>query len=81
MAIWSQIKEYVFRVLSAIGIYFMGRRAGAKDERNKQYRSDVEKARKIQDAADAARRTDGGGLSASERLRKYNRLRDWSDDL
>ena len=81
MAIWSQIKDIILKMLGSLSIYFIGRHTGAKDERHRHYRSDVEKARKIEDAADRVRRADGGNLSPVERLRKYKRLRDISDDV
>ena len=82
---WHKIKAYVVgavgAVLGSLSVYFIGRRRGAKDEQNKQFRASVKESRKIQDKADRVRRADGNGLPAVERLRRYKRLRDVSDDL
>ena len=83
--VWNKIKGYVLgavgAVLGSLSVYFIGRRRGAKDEQNKQFRESVKQSRKIQDKADKVRRADGGGLAPVERLRRYKALRNWSDDL
>jgi hypothetical protein len=80
MAIWLKLKGYIIAVmgvLSAIfGVYLYGRNSGKRDTRIEQERATVKQARKIEDAADRARRADGDNLPAIERLRRAKRLRD-----
>jgi len=68
-------------VAAALGIYAYGRHRGSEDTEIEMERADNANARKVEDAADRVRRNDGGGASPVERLRKYKRLRDVSDDL
>ena len=85
MAIWLRFKAYILAfgaALTAIfGVYLYGRISGASDAKLKIERADNAQARKIEDAADRVRRNDGSGASPTERLHKYNRLRDVADDL
>jgi hypothetical protein len=85
MAIWLRFKAAILALgagLAALfGVYLYGRSTGKQDTKDKIERADHAKSRQIQDAADRARRAEGGGLSAADRLRKYRKLRDWSDDL
>ena len=85
MAIWLKFKAYILAfgaALTAIfGVYLYGRSSGASDAKLKIERADHANARKVEDAADRVRRNDGGGASPVERLRKYKKLRDVSDDL
>jgi hypothetical protein len=80
MAIWLKLKGYIIAVtgvLSAIlGVYLYGRNSGKRDTRIEQERATVKQARKIEDAADRARRADGDNLPAIERLRRAKRIRD-----
>jgi hypothetical protein len=80
MAIWLKLKGYIIAVtgvLSAIlGVYLYGRNSGKSDARIEQERATVKQARKIEDAADRARRADGDNLPAIERLRRAKRIRD-----
>jgi hypothetical protein len=85
MAIWLRFKAAILTLgagLTALfGVYLYGRNRGSTDTKVKIERADHAKAKQIQDAADRARRADGGGVSSVDRLRKYRKLRDWSDDL
>jgi hypothetical protein len=80
MAVWLKLKGYIIAVmgvLSAIfGVYLYGRNSGRRDTRIEQERATVKQARKIEDAADRARRADGDNVPAIERLRRYKKLRD-----
>ena len=84
MAIWLKFRGYIVAavstVLASLSIYFIGRRSGAKDEQIKRERADFRQSRKIQDKADAVRRA-ADKPPAIDRLRRYKRLRDWSDDM
>lgn len=61
---------------SALAIYAYGRHRGSEDTEIEMERADHEKARKIEDAADRARRADGDNVIPIERLRRANRIRD-----
>ena len=80
MGIFDNIKNWVLSIgaglVGMIGVYLYGRNSGSLREMQKQAEADREKARKIEDAADRARRVDGDNVDATERLRKYKRLRD-----
>jgi len=83
--VWAKVKGYVIAAVGSLAglwaVYWSGRRQGVKNEQNKRREADIKQAGKIQSAADRVRRADGGNLSPVERLRKYKRIRDWSDDL
>ena len=83
--IWTRFHAWIMSLAgvlaSGLAIYAYGRSTGKQDTKDKIERADYAKSRQIQDAADRARRAEGGGLSAADRLRKYRKLRDWSDDL
>ena len=83
--VWAKVRNYVIASVGSLAalwaIYWSGRRQGVKNEQNRRREADIKQAHKVQDAADRVRRADGGGLSPVERLRKFSRLRDWSDDL
>ena len=85
MAIWLKFKGYILAFGAALtalfGVYLYGRHRGSEDTEIEMERADNANARKVEDAADRVRRHDGGGASPVERLRKYKRLRDISDDL
>jgi len=85
MAIWLKFKGYILAfgagLTALFGVYLYGRSSGASDAKLKIERADNAQARKIEDLADRVRRNDGGGASPTERLSKYNRIRDVSDDL
>lgn len=78
--VWAKVKGYVIAAVASLtglwAIYWTGRRQGVKNEQIKQREADTRQARKIQDAADRARRSDGDNLPAIERLRRAKRLRD-----
>lgn len=80
MAIWLKFKAWIIAVIAAIsaviGIYFYGRKSGAVQEAQRQRENDLDTARKVEDAADRARRFDGDNVDPVERLRQYKRLRD-----
>ena len=61
---------------SALAIYAYGRHRGSEDTEIEMERADHAKARKVEDAADRARRADGDNLLPIDRLRKYKKLRD-----
>ena len=85
MAIWLKFKGYIIAlagaILGVLSIYFVGRSHGHTKAQTDAREADNANARKVEDAADRVRRNDGGGASPVERLRKYKRLRDVSDDL
>ena len=85
MAIWLKFKGYIIAVMGALsaifGIYLYGRHSGALDIQMRQERANLKKSREIEDAADRVRRADGDNMPAIERLRRYKRIRDISDDL
>ena len=80
MAIWLKFKAWIIAVLAAIsaviGIYLYGRKSGAAKEIQRQREVDLDSARKVEDAADRARRADGDNIDPIERLKKYKSLRD-----
>jgi len=80
MAIWLRFKAYIIgfgAALTAIfGVYLYGRSSGASDAKLKIERADNAQARKIEDAADRARKHDGDNVDAIERLRRAKRIRD-----
>ena len=80
MDFWLKFKAQIIALgaglAALVGIYWAGKRSGAKDERIEQERADVEQARRIQDVADRARRADGDNLPPVERLRVAKKLRD-----
>jgi hypothetical protein len=85
MAIWLKFKGYIIVLMGALsaifGIYMYGRRTGSQDTKIEQERANIKKSREIEDAADRVRRADGNNFTAIERLRRYKRIRDISDDL
>lgn len=85
MGILTKFQNWIIAVAGVIGsalmIYAYGRHRGSEDTENEIQRADYEKARKIEDAADRARRADGDNVPAIERLQRYGRLRDAEDDL
>ena len=85
MAIWLKFKGYIIAVMGALsaifGIYMYGRHSGALDTQIEHERANIKKSREIEDAADRARRADGNNFTSIERLRRYKRIRDISDDL
>jgi hypothetical protein len=84
MAIWYSVidktQKWFLAVAGVIGsalmIYAYGRHRGSEDLQIEMERADHEKARKIEDAADRARRADGDNVIPIERLRRANRIRD-----
>lgn len=84
MVIWGSViakaQKWFLTVAGVIGsalmIYAYGRHRGAEDLEIKMERADHDKAQKIEDAADRARRADGDNVPAVDRLSKYKRLRD-----
>jgi len=84
MAIWYSVIEKAQKwglavlgvIGSALAIYTYGRHRGAEDLEIEMERADHDKAQKIEDAADRARRADGDNLPAVERLRRAKRIRD-----
>ena len=85
MAIWLKFKGYIIAFTGALmglwGIYMYGRHSGALDTQMRQERANLKKSREIEDAADRVRRADGDNMPPIERLRRYKRIRDISDDL
>jgi len=85
MAIWLRFKAYILAfgagLTALFGVYLYGRSHGYSKAKTDAQKADNEQARKIEDAADRVRRNDGSGASPTERLHKYNRLRDVADDL
>ena len=85
MAIWLKFKSYIVAVMGALtaifGVYLYGRNSGRKDTQIEHDRANIKKSREIEDAADRVRRADGNNFTAIERLRRYKRIRDISDDL
>ena len=85
MGIWLKFKGWIIAVAGVVGsalmIYAYGRHRGSEDTEIEIQRADYEKARKIEDAADRARRADGDNVPAIDRLQRYGRLRDAEDDL
>jgi hypothetical protein len=85
MAIWLKFKGYILAavgaVLSVLAIYFAGRKQGYSQAKNDVREADNATARKIEDIADRVRRADGDNRTAIERLHKFKRIRDLSDDL
>lgn len=83
--IWQRFQAWIVGVAGVIGsalmIYAYGRHRGAEDAEIEMERADHDKAQKIEDAADRARRADGDNVPAVERLRRYKRLRDAENDL
>jgi hypothetical protein len=79
MAIWLKFKAYIIGfvgiVVGVLAIYFSGKRDGVQNEFNRQSQIDNKQARKIEDAADRARKYDGD-TSSIERLRRAGKLRD-----
>ena len=80
MAVWLKFKGYMIAVMGALsaifGVYLYGRRQGKRDTKIEQERASARQSRKIEDAADRARRADGDNMPAVERLRRANRIRD-----
>lgn len=84
MGIWGSVIDKTHKwilsiagiVTAAFGIYLYGRQQGSLKEAQKAAEKDRQNARRIEDAADRARRADGDNLPAIERLRKHKRLRD-----
>jgi len=80
MAIWLKFKAYIIAlgalIVGVIAIYFSGKRDGVQNEFNRQSQIDNKQARKIEDAADRARKHDGNNVDAIERLRRAGKLRD-----
>ena len=80
MAIWLKFKAYIIAlgalIVGVIAIYFSGKRDGVQNEFNRQSQIDNNQARKIEDAADRARKHDGNNVDAIERLRRAGKLRD-----
>ena len=80
MAIWLKFKGYILAFGAALtalfGVYLYGRHRGSEDTEIEMERADNANARKVEDAADRARRADGDNLPAVERLRRAKRLRD-----
>ena len=89
MGIWESVIDKTYKwilsvagiVTAVFGIYLYGRQQGSLKEAQKAAEKDQENARRIEDAADRARRVDGDNLPAIDRLRKHNRLRDFEGDL
>ena len=80
MAIWLKFKAYIIGfvgiVVGVLAIYFSGKRDGVQNEFNRQSQIDNKQARKIEDAADRARKYDGDNIDDIERLRRAGKLRD-----
>lgn len=78
--IWQRFQTWILSVAGVIGsalmIYAYGRHRGAEDLEIEMERADHDKAQKIEDAADRARRADGDNVPPVERLRKFRKLRD-----
>ena len=85
MAIWLKFKGYIIAFTGALmalwGIYMYGRRTGSQDTQIEHERANIKKSREIEDAADRVRRADGDNATPIERLRRYKRIRDVSDNL
>jgi len=85
MAIWLKFKSYIIAFTGALmglwGVYMYGRRTGSQDTQIEHERANIKKSREIENAADRARRADGDNYTPIERLRRYKRIRDVSDDL
>ena len=85
MAIWLKFKGYIIAFTGALmglwGVYMYGRRTGSQDTQIEHERANIKKSREIENAADRARRADGDNYTPIERLRRYKRIRDVSDDL
>jgi hypothetical protein len=83
--IWLRFKGYIIAavgaLLGALSIYFVGRSHGYGSAENDAREADNATARKIEDIADRVRRADGDNRTAIERLSKFKRIRDISDDL
>jgi hypothetical protein len=83
--IWLRFKGYIIAavgaLLGALSIYFVGRSHGYGSAENDVREADNATARKIEDIADRVRRADGDNRTAIERLSKFRRIRDISDDL
>lgn len=77
LMLWEKFRAWIMTgaavLASALAIYAYGRKSGAEAEGEKRDESDRKQARKIEDAADDARRNDGDAI---DRLRKHGRLRD-----
>ena len=80
MAIWLKFKAYIIAlgalIVGVLAIYFSGKRDGVQNEFNRQSQIDNKQARKIEDAADRARKHDGDNVDDIERLRHAGKLRD-----
>ena len=80
MAIWLRFKAYIIGlgalIVGVLAIYFSGKRDGVQNEFNRQSQIDNKQARKIEDAADRARKHHGDNVDAIERLRSAGKLRD-----
>jgi hypothetical protein len=84
MAIWYSVIDKTQKwflavagvIGSALAIYAYGRHRGSEDLEIEMERADHDKAQKIEDAADKARRADGNNVIPIERLRRYKRIRD-----
>ena len=80
MGLITRFQNWIIAVVGVIGsalmIYAYGRHRGSVDAEIEMERADYDKAQKIKDAADRARRADGDNLPAVERLRSYRKLRD-----
>jgi hypothetical protein len=80
MFLWLKFKVYIIGLFGIIAtmlsIYFVGKRSGVQNEFNRQSQIDNKQARKIEDAADRARKHHGDNVDAIERLRSAGKLRD-----
>ena len=78
VAIWLRFKSWRLAVGAAIaaviGVYLYGRNSGSLREMQRQAEKDRETSRKVEDAADDARKRDIG--DPVKRLRDSQRLRD-----
>jgi hypothetical protein len=85
MAIWLKFKGYILAfgagLTALFGVYLYGRSHGYSKAKTDAQKADNEQARKVEDAADRARRADGDNMPAVERLRRAKRIRDFSDGL
>ena len=85
MGIWLKFKGWIIAIAGAVlgllSVYFVGRSNGYQDAKDDVREADNATARKIEDLAARVRRADGDNRTAIERLSKYRKLRDLTDDL
>lgn len=70
------IAAAVIAIITGLGIYARGRSSGAQDAKQQTKDLDHAQAKRIEDAADRARRADDAGSDPLGKLRDAGRLRD-----